>query len=803
MRENIFTPTSVQAFVPIFAALSAKNSCTATQSAFQASGLNSGKHLTGLTRLASLLLAPLVLTALLAACGGGGSSGSSGGGASDPAGVISNPSGNVARFPDDGAVSYTLNITRQNIASPTSSWNVTATTTGGTCSITPPSATPLDYGTNNQTTSSFNIEFTGTATVGGSCVVNFAINEAANEEVQTRNLRRIVTFNAELAPSITFALLGNTNGDSTNVPADQAVRVNVTATKRDGSNSRDITFPASVMSSSTPSCTATLDGGIARQSQQYSSVNSSVAAGSSSVAVIYNVGPPLVGGVSNCDTFIFTATEGSAIGTADLSGLISFTFEDSDDDGIDDLMDNCPNMANPDQKNSDGDDDGGDACDLNDDNDDFMDVADVDDDGDGLIELRTAAELNMIRYSLDGSGLDNDTTDNDNTTGGNSMGCGGGMTVSGTAITTCNGYEQMANIDLEDLGRDASGSNWEPVGTCGSGFACADLTNAQLFTGIFSGNNFTISNLFINVTTDSYGVGFFGAISSTAELRNVHIRGGNITAATSYFVGGLAGLSDYATISNSSTTLDSISGTSVVGGLVGSAANSATISSSVATVGSVSGTSTVGGLVGFCTFGGMIRSSVAIVGSISGTSDVGGLVGDGERVTISSSVATVGFISGTDNVGGLAGDGSLATISFSVAITTSINGSSNVGGLLGRIGSSSSVTASYWDAKVSFVNATQSSSNTAGSAQTTAALTTPTDFTGTNNIYANWANAYCNPNTGEYRETAPSPLGDFIRVWDLGTSSQYPAITCVTNFFSLEQQRAAVARVVAGESPIQ
>ena len=67
---------------------------------------------------------------------------------------------------------------------------------------------------------------------------------------------------------------------------------------------------------------------------------------------------------------------------------------------------------------------------------------------------------------------------------------------------------------------------------------------------------------------------------------------------------------------------------------------------------------------------------------------------------------------------------------------------------------------------------------------------------------AEWDNAYCNPNTGEYRATAPDQIGDFIRVWDLGLSSQYPAITCVRSFFPLAEQRAATVRVIAGESPL-
>lgn len=49
---------------------------------------------------------------------------------------------------------------------------------------------------------------------------------------------------------------------------------------------------------------------------------------------------------------------------------------DADLDGVGDITDNCPDVANPHQFNFDGADDGGDACDIDDDNDDWEDVYD-------------------------------------------------------------------------------------------------------------------------------------------------------------------------------------------------------------------------------------------------------------------------------------------------------------------------------------------------------------------------------------------------------------------------------------------
>lgn len=49
---------------------------------------------------------------------------------------------------------------------------------------------------------------------------------------------------------------------------------------------------------------------------------------------------------------------------------------DADGDGISDAEDNCPSEPNNDQLNTDGENDGGDACDADDDNDDWFDVDD-------------------------------------------------------------------------------------------------------------------------------------------------------------------------------------------------------------------------------------------------------------------------------------------------------------------------------------------------------------------------------------------------------------------------------------------
>ncbi|MCH9665669.1 MAG: thrombospondin type 3 repeat-containing protein [Gammaproteobacteria bacterium] len=715
-----------------------------------------------LTTLASLLLATL----LLAACGGGGGGGG-GGGAPNPSGVTTNPAGNIRGvFPDDSdTVSYTLNITRQSTA-PTLSLNVTTAITGD-CSIAQEvGPTALTYGADNQTTTRFDITFTGTETVGGRCVANFAVNELTDLGIQTRKFSRTVTFSAEQAPALVAELVGN----GENIPASMPVIVNVTATKQDAGKSIDITFPASVVSDGSPSCTATL----ASITGQYNT-----AGGISTAVAIYNVRPTNLGAVINCGTFTFTATEGPATGSAEFSRSISFVDGDTDGDGVADSIDNCDMIANPDQSNIDGDGDG-DVCDDDIDGDNTPNTMDVDDDGDGLIELRTAAELNMMRHNLEGTNL--------TMTGGgsgNSIGCGGGLYSNNTRITTCNGYEQMADIDLEDLGRNPSGSNWEPVGFCDDSFINSCSANA--FAGDFNGNGYIIGNLTINITTGNSGHGFFGSVKD-ATLRNVHIHGGNlnITSASGAFisyVGGLIGYGIRCNIISSSVVLDAIQAlppATSIGGLVGIFV-AGEIRSSVAIIRETEADGVVGGLASALDQGGIIGSSYAVISTITtgSSGNIGGLVTSISRGSVESSYALNRYSPDVSR-GGI------------VATSTPIV---------------SIVSNSYWDNTILTPPITAVlAANRFGAGKTTTELqgpvTTNADGSFPDGIYSEWDNGYCNPATGEFRDSSAASIAGFVRAWNLGGTTDYPTLNCFPRF-TPEQQQAAIRRVIVDDvSPI-
>ena len=367
---------------------------------------------------------------------------------------------------------------------------------------------------------------------------------------------------------------------------------------------------------------------------------------------------------------------------------------------------------------------------------------DYDADNDGLIEIRTLAQLDAIRYDLDGDGLLVDNADAyadafpDAIT---DMGCPDG----------CYGYELVANLDFDtngngrvDAGDDYwnDGAGWEPMGRYSS-----HNGSITVFTGTFDGGNHTISNLYINRVggpydkiTTGYYTGLFRGTGVGGTINRMRLVSVKVTG--SGYVGGLVGRNE-GTITASYTTGRVTSNLGSIGGLVGS--NEGTITASYAT-GSVTGGSYVGGLVGR-NFGGTITASYA-TGRVTGSSSyVGGLVGSNEG-TITASYATGSVTSNGGDAGGLVGN-NVGTITASYA-TGSVTGSSDAGGLVGET-SGGGITASYWDTQTTGQTSSADSEDSAG--KTTAELQTPTSASG---IYATW-----DPD-----------------VWDFGTSSQYPVL---------------------------
>ena len=487
--------------------------------------------------------------------------------------------------------------------------------------------------------------------------------------------------------------------------------------------------------------------------------------------------------------------------------------DDDDNDGFPDLSnattaaDNCRLVANADQINTDGADDGGDACDDDDDNDFEEDATDVDDNNNGLIEIHTLDDLARLRDDLNGDGTDDGN--NGSITAVGDTGC---------PDSGCNGYELTRSLNFSDpMSYDddsgnmsiwTMGAGWTRIGFClVTGRDTFECSNPYI--GNFDGNNHSITDLFISVGDFHYGVGLFGAVGGSvqnlhllnacihvsgdgslvgilagygdgARFKNVHVKGGNVTSQLVGRVGSLVGYGINAAIWYSSVSDVSVySSFADVGGLIGWGENVDIRYSSVSG-GSVSGNVAVGGLVGYGPLVD-IRHSYVSGGSVTGDLWDGGLIGYGRDAEIRNSYASGGIVSG----GGLVGVGDRAAIRNSYATSGPALGSTLTGGLIGQTDDASTVDASYWDNETTG----QTNSSGGGMGLLTADLQSPTTFTG---IYADWGNFWCNPNTGEEMESTEALVAPFVRVWDLGTSSQYPALNCVPG--GLARQRQTVTQ---------
>jgi hypothetical protein len=175
-------------------------------------------------------------------------------------------------------------------------------------------------------------------------------------------------------------------------------------------------------------------------------------------------------------------------------------------------------------------------------------------------------------------------------------------------------------------------------------------TSSDPFTGVFDGNNHTISNFTYNSTGTDY-IGIFGYVNSVdAEIKNLGIVKPSVNAGTGERVGSLVGRLYRGDITNCYTKDGNIYGDYTVGGLVGEAYISGQITNCY-TSSDVSGKLVVAGLVGIS----FVEISNCYSNSnVSATYDVaGGLVADNYGPI--SDCHTSGNIEGVNGIGGLIG----------------------------------------------------------------------------------------------------------------------------------------------------
>ena len=359
--------------------------------------------------------------------------------------------------------------------------------------------------------------------------------------------------------------------------------------------------------------------------------------------------------------------------------------------------------------------------------------ADVDIDNDGLIEISTLQQLDLMRYDLAGTSLNGDST--------------------GCPVTGCNGYELVADLDFDTNGNgiaDAgdlfwnAGEGWDPVGI--------DLSNQ--FTARFNGNGHSISNLWID-TAYKDSAALFGYVASNSidnltfispkvvgsnagilatdsyqsNINNITIVDGDLKRVSGH-AGGLVASAEYTTISdvNVEAVILNIAIRnyfSGIGGVIGYAGNLEVKRASFS--GTVNATQTyyAGGIVGFAGEALYIDDSAVMDAEISSHSSSGGLVGAAWQALTIDNAIFVGEVNGGNPhpIGGYA------------------DGNANV-----------VITDTYWDSEISGIYTSGS-----GEPRTTAELKCPTmpgDLTCDPSLYSGWDDT----------------------IWDFGTASDYPVL---------------------------
>ncbi|MCK4752069.1 MAG: hypothetical protein KAS75_01390, partial [Planctomycetes bacterium] len=226
------------------------------------------------------------------------------------------------------------------------------------------------------------------------------------------------------------------------------------------------------------------------------------------------------------------------------------------------------------------------------------------------------------------------------------------------------------------------------------------------FTGVFDGNDFTISNFTYESNNINY-IGLFGLVDDVnAQLKDLRLLDPNIDGGTGYSVGALVGELVSGTISGCTVQSGRVSGLGNVGGLVGRASGSYTTKTitDCYSTSTVSGDNYVGGLVGnfSASKGEAMMLNCSSMGSVSGRNYIGGLMGYLEGYIFDChSSATV---SGDDDVGGLIGSVYSPPYYLARIIDCSAGGNvtatgDNVGGLVGY--NNSSITDCYATGAVS------------------------------------------------------------------------------------------------------
>ncbi len=317
--------------------------------------------------------------------------------------------------------------------------------------------------------------------------------------------------------------------------------------------------------------------------------------------------------------------------------------------------------------------------------------------GDGSVgnpyKISTAAELAWFRDYVNGTIVDEGEAD-------------------GTTHPS-KSAKLIADIDLSEFCHSADAKyteelSWVPIGN----------SDNNMYKGTFDGNGNTISNLYINVTSNY--TGFFGKTSNeggsiknitfdNAKVKSTGVKTGilagaggscieniktlsNCSVEGNFNIGGIVGYANGDIINCENHAV--VKGADFVGGVVGGYEGSGNSITSCSNYGAVTGTGlTIGGMVGHFSSG-TIQNS-ANYGDITGNELVGNLIGFADRCNLNNVLGTGNVTAASGITGLLVGriDGSSSTASGILAYNSSakltINGTEQTGDAVKAIGEGS------------------------------------------------------------------------------------------------------------------
>lgn len=259
--------------------------------------------------------------------------------------------------------------------------------------------------------------------------------------------------------------------------------------------------------------------------------------------------------------------------------------------------------------------------------------------------------------------------------------------VNGTELKKADGYMWVEDIEqLQAVNTNLSGQyalrnsidatatqDWNDQNTdtdVKEGFVSLG-SKENSFIGKFDGLDYNIFNL--NIDRDTGNIGLFGVVGDNAVIRNVTLVGGSIKGRDN--VGALAGsVQGSAQISNIMNSA-SVTGSSDVGGIIGSADQKTTdqeklVFKNLVNTGTVAGTAentenNAGGLIGSLTNGKLSGTSYNLGGVTGKGSNVGGLVGIASDAILGGEDDLIYNrlnVSGAYNVGGIVGSMEKTTV---------------------------------------------------------------------------------------------------------------------------------------------